>query len=294
MSSLRPHVKHRVWVFSDLQQTEPADALRCLTAAVGDFRDLRLPCDQMWYLGDAVQGADLERVREMCRMQTDLLVPLGIPLRYVVGNHDLDHLRAQEPPCIPVVPFRETVGAISNWKSTEALGSFFFLDDLGEFLIVFLPDHVAPDGTWHTTNGAVRGDTEAYPYGDEDWRELRERIEAAGRPVITVSHYAFRGGNRPSALLDGLLPIPANVKVHFYGHAHIGDAVFVGEDRFRKISWTCDHNLPQIDVASLEDRRGNEIRSVFLEIYDDRSLGIYFRDHGSGRWAEALLLSDER
>src|SRR5688500_20264481 len=71
--ALSPQASHRVWVISDLQQAIPEKARRCLSLAVGDFRSLRLPVEQVWYLGDAVEGAALPELEEMCRMQVEML-----------------------------------------------------------------------------------------------------------------------------------------------------------------------------------------------------------------------------
>src|SRR5690242_6628006 len=74
LRALRPSVAHRVWVISDLQQSIPTEARRCLTTAVEDFRSLDLlPIDQIWYLGDAVEGANLQHLEEMSAMQVDVL-----------------------------------------------------------------------------------------------------------------------------------------------------------------------------------------------------------------------------
>src|SRR5437762_1995727 len=93
LQSLRPHVLHRAWVISDLQQAMPANARRCLTAAVEDFRSLRLPIEQIWYLGDALEEANLAHLEEMAAMQVEMLGSFGAPLKYVLGNHDFDYLR---------------------------------------------------------------------------------------------------------------------------------------------------------------------------------------------------------
>src|SRR3954447_7069314 len=92
LQSVRGQVLHRVWVISDLQQSIPAEAQRCLTTAVNDFRSLNLPIEQIWYLGDAVEGAQLDHLEEMAAMQVEMLALFGVPLRYVLGNHDLDLL----------------------------------------------------------------------------------------------------------------------------------------------------------------------------------------------------------
>ncbi len=292
LSATRSQVSHRVWVISDLQQSQPTVAEACLRTAVEDFQSLELACDQIWYLGDAVEGKNLAHLREMAEMQKGVFLKLGLPLRYVMGNHDFDYARwGNDPSGRPVLPFYEMVKTVPAWKTTEAFDRFYFLDDLGGYRLVFLSDHAAQDGRWVTTHGELFGEVETYPYGADAYLALRDEIAGCGRPVITIGHYGFAGGNRPSALLGRMLPLPANVRVHFYGHAHIGDKVWAKEHVYRKIS-TVDHqDVPQFDIASLENLRGNAIRSAILEMYEDGSLGVFFRVHDRKVWEECYVRS---
>ena len=99
---------------------------------------------------------------------------------------------------------------------------------------------------------------------------------------------------RPSRLMDQMMPLPGNIKLHLYGHAHIGDAAWAGKDLYRKIACVDDHPIVQADIASLEDGRGSAIRSALLEIYADHSLGLFFRNHSVKRWEEMLVLDGGR
>ena len=45
LQSLRDQVRHRVWIISDLQQSIPTEARRCLTTALEDSQSLALPID---------------------------------------------------------------------------------------------------------------------------------------------------------------------------------------------------------------------------------------------------------
>lgn len=290
LAAAREQVLHRVWVLSDLQQSLPAEARRGLTAAVDDFRALAMPCEQFWYLGDAVEGQRLDHLEEMAHMQVQMLGALGVPLKYVLGNHDFDHLRHARPASGRTAIFRDAVLTVPNWRTTDTLESFYFFDRLGDITLLFLSDHADPAGRWVSTHGVVHGDRAAYPHPPEAYRALRDQVAAIDGPVITCSHYAFAGGNRPSDLHNQMFPLPANVRLHLYGHAHIGDIAWAGKDRFRKIACVDDHPIVQLDVASLEDGRGSAIRSAILEVYRDGSLGIYFRNHTIRAWEECLML----
>jgi hypothetical protein len=294
LEALGPSVVHRVWVISDLQQSVPSEARRCVTAAVEDFRSLGLAVEQIWYLGDAVEGTVLGRLEEMAAMQVEVLGGLGVPVKYVLGNHDFDYLTAERGAGGRTAVFREAVLTVPGWRTTEAIESFYFFDRIGEFTVLFLSDHADARGRWISTHGKVHGEERLYPYSAADYQRVRDQAAAAAGPVITCSHYAFAGGNRPSALHDLMLPLPSNIKLHLYGHAHIGDGAWAGKDLYRKIACVEDHPIVQCDIASLEDGRGSAIRSAVLEIYRDRSLGLFFRNHGARRWEEHLLLDGAR
>lgn len=295
LKSVEDQVKYRIWLFSDLQQSVPDHAEYCLTTAVRDFQQLGLDCDYIWYLGDAVEGSDRERLEKMVNIQQDLLKPLNIPLRFVLGNHDFDYLRAhKDKEEYPPVFFYDTVLKTPDWKTIDSLSSFYFIEELEDYKIIFLSDHGDPKGEWVSTHGKVHGNQEKYPHTKEDYLQLKQIIEESSKRIITVSHGAFPGGNRPFALWEQLLPLPEHVKVHFYGHSHIGDAVFGKENVYRKVAYIDHAKIPQINVSSLENRRGDEVRSVFLEIYHDHTMGIYFRDHEKERWADLYMINDER
>jgi hypothetical protein len=290
LQATRAATAHRVWIFSDLQQSIPAEARRCLTHAIEDFRSLDLPIDQMWYLGDALEGHRLDHLEEMAAMQVEALSAFNVPLKYVLGNHDFDLLTHDHGAAGRGAIFHDVVGRVPTWRTTDSLESFYFIDRIGAFTVLFLSDHADPQARWISTHGAVQGDQRLYPHSAAAYERLRDQIAAVDGPVITCSHYAFAGGNRPSPLHNLMLPLPPNIRLHLYGHAHIGDAAWAGKDLWRKIACVDDHPIIQCDIASLEDGRGSAIRSAVLEIYQDQSLGLFFRNHFTRRWEESLLL----
>lgn len=287
---LHQRARHRLWLISDLQQSIPENATLCMRVAAEDFAALSLPCQYIFYLGDAVEGHDRVYIEEMTQMQFEKLDPLGIPVVYVVGNHDFDYYRHHRQELSRVeLPFYDAVKGHALWR-TGALEDFYFALDMGEYAVVCLPDHAAADGSWFTTHGEIHGDVSAYPYGEDDWKALSERIKKWQKPVFTMGHYSFLGGNREAPLQSRMLPLPDNVRIHFYGHAHIGDAVWAGKDCYRKLSAVDWQDIVQINVASLENFRGSAIRSAFLEIYEDGTYGVLFRNHTQKKWEEAYLV----
>ena len=287
---LNNEVKDRIWIISDLQQSNLDNARMCLFNAINDLADQHIQCDQIWYLGDATESSNYQLLDDMTKMQQELLGALGIPLRYALGNHDFDlissakELRSEKP-----LPFYNMVNSMAGWRSTSSLTDYFYQDQVGDYSVLFLCDHASMVDVWYTTHGRIHGNVDAYPYDQLHYDRLRERIANCGRPVITVSHYAYFGGIRPAELQSRLLPLPENVVAHFYGHAHIGDIHWAGERRFHKISYIDNHKITQFNVSALENRRGDATRSVILELYRDNSFGVFFRNHSTKIWEECYF-----
>ncbi|MCC5828059.1 MAG: metallophosphoesterase [Phycisphaeraceae bacterium] len=302
IDALSPRLVERAWLISDLQQTLPDWAERNLRIAVEDALGLKLDFNQVWYLGDGTEGADAARLDQMVRMQIGMLARLDAPIRYIMGNHDFDPLRKwmrsrssdADAPDFPVAgPLYEAAGSSPGWISTASTRDFYFLDRFGGYTVLFLTDHCAADGSWYTSHDRVHGDPESYPHPPAAYRRLADELAALNRPIVSAGHYPFPGGNRanPGGLLTRLLPLCPGHVAHFYGHSHIGDLAYGKDDAYRKICSVSGHRVPQINVSSLDTIRGDEVRSVVLDVYEDDTLGLYFRHHGRGEWAEALLLN---
>ena len=283
-------VKKRVWIVSDLQQQYPDRATHCMTRAMDDFLSLGMRCDAVCYLGDAVEGGNLDFLTAMARMQRQQFARVDAPVYYALGNHDFDYFaRHREELSGMRLPFFEHIRTLDQWHTQEKVSDMYFCADLGCFALAFLTDHADPSGRWYTTHGEVRGDASAYPYTEEDYRRVMKSIAALGKPVITLSHYAFAGGNRAAPLFDRFLPLPPQVRMHFYGHAHVGDAVWAGKDCYRQIAAVDCQPIVQVNVASLENYRGSAIRSVILEWYETEEIGVLFRNHTLGCWDQFFL-----
>lgn len=281
-------VAARVWVMSDLQTDDPDVARRCLTTAIADFDGIYQRCDQLWNLGDAVAGTDVERNRAVAGVQLELLNDLGLPSRYVMGNHDIDPPRYADD---PRMPFYEAVREDPGWRTTDDAAAFQFVGEVGEHVVLFLSDHVDVAAGWAATHGRIRGDADAYPYTERDYRAAIEAVAARDRPIIIAGHNAFAGGNRAAGLQDRFMPLPPETVIHLYGHAHIGDERNVpsdsGRNAYRTLSYVDNHRIPQIDISSLEDGRGDVVRSAILETYADGAVSVHLRDHSHGRWLES-------
>lgn len=278
---------HRVWLVSDLQQNDPDRSRRCMYTAAEDFAALGLECEKVWYLGDSVEGADLRKLLDMTAMQEEVFLGFGLPVCYCPGNHDMDYLSATGE---AVIPFRDMVVSHRDigWKTTESISDFYFWDKLGAADVLFYADCAAPDGSWRFCHGRPFG--EGYPYTREDFRRLAAERDEKPR-VITAGHYAYPGGNRATEYMGEFLPLKDNVKLHIYGHAHVGDRVWAGKDWGRQICGVDGHTQSQVNISSLEVGRGNAIRSAFLEVYRGGEMAVIFRDHSHKKWDKLLLLN---
>lgn len=293
INAAAPKVKHRLWVISDLQQQLPERSTHCMTRAAADFLLLNLSCDAICYLGDSVEGHNIDFLREMAAMQIRELGQIDAPIYYIPGNHDFDYFRAYGEQIRRMeIPFLDCVRPHPQWRIRQDISEMFFTVDLGDIALAFFPDHADPDGKWFTSHGIIRGDESAYPYSEADYKRCMEEIRALNKPVISFSHYSFAGGNRAAPLFDRFLPLPENLRMHFYGHAHIGDAYWAGKDCYRKICAVDNQPIMQINAASLENYRGTAIRSVIVEWYEDREIGVLFRNHTLRCWDDILVVRD--
>ena len=144
-----------------------------------------------------------------------------------------------------------------------------------------------------STHNRISFGKEYYPYGDDHFAGIRKEIVNHLGPVITAGHCAFPGGNRDTYLTGKIQPLPLNVRLHLYGHSHIGEYSCPQERAFCQISWIDWQDIPQIDVASFENYRGSFCRSVFLQIYEDDSLGVFFRNHDAHTFVSAFFPAKE-
>jgi len=283
---------HKVWVLSDIQQGDPANTEKCLNIGMDDFELLGRPAEQIWYLGDSVEGDDEERLKKMCALQENAFGALNIPLCYATGNHDYDYVRGHKERSAKTW-FRETVKDHPGWHTTENDEDFYFRVMLGDYPVYFLCDHVGKDNDWLVTHSRIVRGKAVYPYTEQDSEALRTRMAEETHLYITAAHYGFAGCNRDHAMMDKLFPLTENHMIHFYGHSHVGD--FCGaENIYRRISWIDWHDIPQIDVSSFENIRGEFCRSALAHIYEDGSMGIFFRNHDDHCFTEAYFPAAKR
>lgn len=292
----KKRAKHTVWVISDLQQRIFEHAKQCLETCMADYELLESPAEYIWYLGDAVQGEDKETLERLVDLQEKTFGSLNIPLLYAMGNHDMDYSRRMIEAGGKEeiwVPFHDMVSKHEGWYTTASVEDTYFSTDFHDFKLFVFGDHISKEKKWVSTHNKVVYGREYYPYEDNHFKEISQEIKNCGKPVITLSHYAFPGGNRESDLNAKLQPLPLNVRLHLYGHSHIGEYAWPKERVFSQISWVDWQDIPQIDVASFENYRGNYCHSVILQIYEDNTLGVFFRNHDAHCFTSAFFPAKE-
>ncbi len=296
--AFRREARRRLWVFSDLQQSDPRNAEYCMHAGVDDFLSLRLHVDAVCYLGDSTEGINLAHLEEMSEMQVKALARVDAPVYYVLGNHEFDYHQWGEGPGKLTIPMRDRIVHESQWHTADSVADWSFSADLGDLALFFLTDHADPvAGRWCTTHGYhhdIPQDKPAMHDHDADAAIVRAQLAAIGKPFFTFSHYSFHGGNRDfeGDLQERLLPLPPEHLAHFYGHSHIGDHHWGREGFMRQISTINDTATTQFDVASLENLRGNTVRSAIVEWYGGNNYAVFFRDHMGHDWEKAFFEFD--
>ena len=282
----------RFWLFSDLQQSDPRQAERCMYVGVDDFLSLDLPIDAVCYLGDSTEGSRLAHLEEMAEMQVQALSRVDAPIYYALGNHEFDYHRNIDGPGKLTIPMRDRALREKQWHLAPDISDWSFSADFGDMALVLLTDHADPAGRWCTTHSYhhdVPPDVHTGHDHDADAVAVRKRMEAIGKPFFTFSHYSFCGGNRDDEgdLQDKILPLPPEHVAHFYGHCHIGDRAWGGKNYLRQISTINETGTTQFDIASFEDVRGTAVRSAILEWYGGHAFGVFFRDHSRHLWEKA-------
>lgn len=267
-----------------------------MNIGVNDFLSLGLKVDAVCYLGDSTEGTVLEHLEAMADMQVRLLSKVDAPIYYIMGNHEFDYLRHSKADNLFRFPMRERIMRESQWHTTEKISDWSVTLDLGDLALVLLSDRCPEkDPKWCTTHCYVQTYEEIIHDFKADAEAVRKQIAAFDKPVITMSHYSFTGGNRDyeGELQRMLMPLPENVFAHFYGHSHIGDHAWGKQYCYRQISTINDSSVTQVDVASLEDLRGSFIRSSIVEWYGGRSFGVFFRNHTKKVWEKTLIEAEQ-
>ncbi|MGI6082435.1 MAG: metallophosphoesterase [Limnochordia bacterium] len=271
-----------MWISSDLQLRDPEKAYSVLLPAIEDVRQLDLPLVGGWCLGDVLEGSDLPRLEETAKSVVELYERLGVPMRYVMGNHEKDYCGRRGEGRFPL---HELVRDRPGWITTRSPSDFYFTEDWCGHQVFFFSDQGDPEGKWIAAHHKPdREWPEGYPVERRLWESVRQQMASSTQPVITVCHYAFPGGQRASSVLAHLLPLPDTVRCHLYGHAHIGDFVWNRACPWERRHHVAGQDIRQYNVSALESTRSPGSHSAFLEFKPAGALQLRIRCHLRRRW----------
>ncbi len=171
-------------------------------------------------MGDLVNGTSDFSATRLLREVAALCEVFKGPVRYMHGNHDLDHLSKPE--------FYNALGCAGDPSR------FHF--EFGGHTFICLDGNFSPDGTEYNS-GNFEWRQSFVPEEQIDW--LRTRLAASLQPVIVVSHQRIVCSGVHSVANDAavreVISLSGKVKAVFQGHRH--------EDDLKQIDGTSYYTL---------------------------------------------------
>jgi len=272
---------HRVWIVSDIQMRDSTLVRDLFRSALRDWHEQNLTPQEVWLLGDSVCGRPLSVQEEMAQTIMDALSPLSCPVAYVLGNHEMDLLRSEGTSRFPL---RELALARPDWRVPPGIEDFYFLHHVGQTLVVFLSDHAARDGSWMSSHGQITDPQAGYPDPEPALAALREAMARHPGPIVIAAHYALPGGQRPNQFQARLFPLPDSVRLHLYGHAHIGDLVYNRINPWQRQHAVEGHAFPQFNISAFENQRTPGCHTALLEFSPAEPVRLRVRCHLAKSW----------
>jgi UDP-2,3-diacylglucosamine pyrophosphatase LpxH len=208
----------RLGLLTDLHYDGGAQAMNRLYEAVATLNAGGV--DALLLMGDLIDGTSPQNARRLLREVAALCDAFKGSVRFMHGNHDLDHLSKPE--------FYNALGRAGDPSR------FHF--ELGGYGIVCIDGNFTPDGT-------------AYDHGNFQWQEsfvpgeelgwFRGRLAASLLPVVVASHqridYETPFAVRNHAEVREMISLSGKVKAVLQGHNH--------EDDLRQVDGTAYYTL---------------------------------------------------
>jgi len=171
-------------------------------------------------MGDLVNGTSDVSTKRLLREVAALCDVFDGPIRYMHGNHDLDHVSKTD--------FYSAIGRAGEPSR------FHF--ECGGYTFICIDGNFSPDGTEYD-HGNFEWQKSYVPEEEIDW--LRTRLAASLQPVIVVSHQRIDCPGTHSVVNDAavreVITLSGKVKAAFHGHKH--------EDDLRSIEGTTYYTL---------------------------------------------------
>jgi len=208
----------KVGLLNDLHYDGGVQSLNRLYEAIATLN--QGDADTLVVLGDLVDGASESHAARLLREVAALCDSFRGSVRYMPGNHDLDHLSKAQ--------FHNALGCAGNPSR------FHF--EQGGYGFICIDGNFSPDGTEYDC-GNFQWQESFIPGEQLDW--LRGCLAASSLPVIVLSHQridlASEFAVRNHAEVREMIGLSGNVQAVFQGHQHADD--------LRKIDGTTYYTL---------------------------------------------------
>jgi predicted phosphodiesterase len=225
----------RIGLLTDIHYDGSAPAMNRLYEAVSLVR--QSGAGTLLVMGDLVNGTSPFSARRLLREVAALCEVFKGPIRYMPGNHDLDHLSK--------AGFYETLGRPGDPSRFDF--------EFGGHTLICIDGNFSPDGTEYDT-GNFTWQQSYVPEAQIDW--LRTRLAASLRPVIVVSHQRIVGPGTHSvanhAAVREVISLSGKVKAVFQGHRHEDDLQKIDNTSYFTLGAHVDGAGPA--VVTLDDR----------------------------------------
>ncbi len=196
----------KIGLLTDLHYDGGAPAMNRLYEAVSLLN--HSGAETMLVMGDLVNGTSEFSTRRLLREVAALCEVFKGPIRYMHGNHDLDHVSKAE--------FYSALGRAGDPSR------FHF--DFGGYTFICIDGNFSPDGTAYD-RGNFQWEKSFVPEEEIDW--LRTRLAASLQPVIVISHQRIDCSGTHSVANDAevreVISLSGKVTAVFQGHKHVDD-----------------------------------------------------------------------
>jgi multidrug efflux pump subunit AcrB len=132
-------------------------------------------------------------------------------------------------------------------------------------------------------------------YSDYELRRMADEVSTILQGIPATSEVNVVGGRPRTAriLID-----PERLGARKTTAQDIVSSLMISNVLSDAGNWTAGNESIELqagdvvrDVAALENYRGDAIRSTLLEIYEDGSFGVLFREHCNRRWSDAYYIA---
>jgi UDP-2,3-diacylglucosamine pyrophosphatase LpxH len=233
--------KTRIGLLTDLHYDGSAPAMNRLYESVSLLN--QSGAGELLVMGDLVNGKSEFSTRRLLREVAALCETFKGPIRYMHGNHDLDHISKAE--------FYHAL------DQTDGVSRFHF--ETGGYTIICMDGNFSPDGSEYD-RGNFQWEESFVPDEELDW--LRSRLAASLLPVVLVCHQRIdcdgKYAVRNAAAVREVITLSGKVKAVFQGHRHEDDLKQIDGTSYYTLGAHTDEAGPA--VVTLHDKGVRLIR----------------------------------